>query len=71
MRLAPTCPDCTGLRAPKTAHIAGDTTQGEGAKARLGARWDHEGGRARSCGGEMLRGEFEPTPSPRRSSRGG
>ena len=33
--------------------------------------WDHEGGRAGSCGGEMLRGEFEPTPSPRRSSRGG
>ena len=33
--------------------------------------WDHEGGRAGSCGGEMLRGEFEPPPSPRRSSRGG
>ena len=71
---APTCPDnCTRLRAPKTATHSGGHHARRGCEGKIGVLGGgtNEGGRAGSCGGEMLRGEFEPTPSPRRSSRGG
>ena len=52
LRLAPTCPDCTGLRAPKATHSGGHYAR-RGCEAKVGVLGGgtKEGGRAGSCAG--------------------